>query len=64
MGMPELDFSSSQTLEAALNVEISNIFQTPTNIDLREQSVIMFEEISERVAENYATDVFSLQEIR
>ncbi|MBX2844391.1 MAG: hypothetical protein KTR26_21695 [Flammeovirgaceae bacterium] len=53
----------SQATTINLEVEVSEIFKDPTTIDFKENNVVMFDAISNKVADNYAKNMFSLSGI-
>ncbi len=61
-GANNLSLTAGGRVRIALNAEVSEIFTNPTDIDLEEHNVVMFEAISRNVADNYANNMFRLNE--
>ncbi|WP_020526395.1 MbnP family protein [Flexithrix dorotheae] len=62
-GTENINIKEAQTTTIQLEVEVSEIFKDPTSIDFKENNVVMFDAISNKVADNYAKNMFSLIEI-
>ncbi len=51
-------FNANAMIKANFEVEISEIFRTPTEVDFETHNVVMFEAFSRNIADNYANNMF------
>ncbi|MFP4090029.1 MAG: MbnP family protein [Cyclobacteriaceae bacterium] len=58
-----LNLSPGKSVEINLNVDIAQMFQTPNQVSFTEHAVVMFDPFSQKVADNYASDMFTIETI-
>jgi len=62
-GLPELDLQARSSGSVNIEVDIAELFQTPHSVDFLAYPVVMFDPFSQKIADNYATDMFVIQNV-
>ncbi len=58
-----VSLAGGKTTRIDFDVEVSQIFKDPTDIDFAQHNVVMFEAISRNVADNYAKNMITLRTV-
>ena len=61
--LPELDLRARSAGRVNIEVDVAELFQTPHSVDFQANAIVMFDPFSQKIADNYATDMFMIQSI-
>ncbi|MEM1135712.1 MAG: MbnP family protein, partial [Bacteroidota bacterium] len=60
LGNNPVAINQNEQFTLTINVEVSQIFNGATNLDFNKNNVVMFDAIANKVATNYASNMFSI----
>jgi hypothetical protein len=61
--LPELDLGAGEEHRVNMEVNVAELFRTPNLVSFAEHPVVMFDPFSQKIADNYASDMFIIQSI-
>ena len=66
IGQPDqaaLELAAANETRVQMQVDVANLFTTPHPVDFEEHPVVMFDPFSRKIADNYASGMFTIQTV-
>lgn len=61
--LPEVVLSAGNETQVSVRVDVAELFDAPNLVSFKEHAVVMFDPFSEKVADNYASGMFTIERI-